>query len=114
MFFVVFFFKGMIFVFNEWNEIISYLKLCRPVDSLNVQSFCLDDFGEKLIHFQHDSFEQKIKIRIYQTQSKNPLERNGKQPYKMNLIEKKDLQTDYFPGKSQFKKITKIKIGIKL
>ncbi len=89
----------MIFVFNEWNEITAYLKLRRPLELANILSFCLDDFGQRLTHFQHDDLEQTIKLRVYQTQAKNPVERSGKQPYKMHLIDEKDLQTNYFPGR---------------
>ena len=110
-------YTGMIFIINEYNEITAYLKLRRPIELINVANFCLDDFGDKITHFHHDTFENKITIRVYQTQSKIPQENNKPNssnrqllpllPYKMQLIEQKELQTNYFPGKYTYNNLHK-------
>lgn len=93
----------MIFIINELNEITSYLKLRRPAEPINILNFCLDDFGDKLTYFHHDSLERTITIRVYQTHPKPDVTHKQKPnvdnlPYKMELIEQKPLQTNYYPG----------------
>lgn len=96
--------KGIIFILNEFNEIIAYLKMNRPVAHYNISNFFLDEFGENLTVFHQHELDAVIKMKKYSVQPKkllNPIKKNLNSPsvpYKMELNDTKILETTYSPG----------------
>ena len=121
-------FLGIIFILNEFNEIIAYLKMNRPVAHYNISNFFLDEFGENLTVFHQHELDAVIKMKKYSVQPKkllNPIKKNLNSPsvpYKMELNDTKILETTYSPGNhllfltssNYYKHIIKFNIFIKV
>ena len=90
--------NGLVFILNEYFDVISYLKMRNP--TLNdIRSICLTEMGDKLISFKHSKNE--ICIRFYNTESKNDefyFRKGNKQATKMINVEKFLLEKSYLPG----------------
>ncbi len=86
--------NGLVFILNERNQIISYLKLKKPFEWMDLYTFCLNDFGTSLYVFRH--YENSIKLCLYDTKLKN--EDNNNEKNKMILKESIELDKNYLPG----------------
>lgn len=86
--------NGLVFILNERNQIISYLKLKKPFEWMDLYTFCLNDFGTSLYVFRH--YENSIKLCLYDTKLKN--EDNNNDKNKIILKESIELDKNYLPG----------------
>ena len=80
----------------------------KPIEPVNLTNMCLDEFGENLTCFYHDTMDQRIAIKNYKVNPQiKPKSANssvftyltvGKLPNKMTMTESIELETNYFPG----------------
>ena len=88
--------NGLIFILNDLNQIVSYLKMKKPFDIGDLNNIILNDMGNVLYLFRQ--YDDKITLKIYETIINENQNNQTNEINKMSLLESFDIEKNYVPG----------------